>query len=75
MENVTARQLVDLLNKEDNMVGGATGRERTLNLYVNGKYYGNVTSAKLDGFGDGLITNVCLELTTEHDWRNNYGRE
>ena len=67
MENVTVRRLVDLLNKEDNMVGGATGRERTLNLYVNGKYYGNVTSAKLDGWEDGLITNACLELTAEHD--------
>lgn len=49
------------------MTGGATGRERTLNLYVNGKCYGNVTSAKLDGWGDVLITNLCLELATEHD--------
>lgn len=67
MENVTVRQLVNLLNKEENMTGGATGKERTLCLYVNEKYYGNITSVKLDGWGDGLVTNVCLELNTEHD--------
>lgn len=34
MENVTVRQLTRLLNKEENMTGGASGRERMLNLYV-----------------------------------------
>lgn len=56
MENVTIRQLVNILNDSN-------GKERTLNLYVNRKYYGNITSAKLDGWGDGLI----LMLTTAHD--------
>lgn len=67
MENVTVRQLTRLLNKEENMTGGASGKERMINLYVNGKYYGNITSAKLDGWGDGLITDVCLVFTTAHD--------
>lgn len=67
MESVTVRQLANLLNEEDNMTGGASGKERILNLCVNGKYYGNITSAGLDGWGDGLITDVCLVLATVHD--------
>lgn len=63
IKNVTVRKLVDLLNTEDNMTGGASGKERMLALRVNGKYYGHVTVAKLDGWGDGLITDVCLELS------------
>lgn len=66
-KNVTVRELVDLLNAEDNMTGGVTGKERILALCVNGKYYGHVTVAKLDGWGDGLITDVCLELNVTDD--------
>lgn len=64
-ENITVRKLVELLNKEENMTGGASGKERILGLYINGNRFGYVTSAKLDGWGDGLVTDVYLELETE----------
>ena len=56
------REIIKLLNTEENKYGGATGKERELNLSVNGDFIGTITSAKLDGWGDGLITNVTLEV-------------
>ena len=64
MENVTVSDLINLLDKEENK-RGASGKERILSVKVNGEYNGYITSAKLDGWGDGLITDVCLELETE----------
>lgn len=61
---MTVNELIRLLNKEENKTGGATGKERILSLQVNGEYIGYITSAKLDCYGDGLVTDVCLELTT-----------
>ena len=64
MKNVTASDLIKLLDKQENK-RGASGKERILSVEVNGEYIGYITSAKLDGWGDGLITDVCLELETE----------
>lgn len=65
IENVTVSDLIKLLDKEGNRRGGATGRERILSIQVNGEFIGYITSAKLDGWGDGLVTDVCLEVETE----------
>ena len=65
MKEVTVSDLIKLLDKEKNKRGGATGKERILSISVNGKFLGYITSAKLDGWGDGLVTDVCLELETE----------
>ena len=65
MENVTVSDLIKLLDKEGNRRGGATGKERILSIQVNGEFIGYITSAKLDGWGDGLVTDVCLEVETE----------
>ena len=64
MENVTVSDLIKLLDKEENK-RGASGKERILSVKANGEYMGYIMSAKLDGWGDGLITDVCLELETE----------
>ena len=65
VKEVTVSDLIKLLDKEENKRGGATGKERILSVKVNGEYIGYITSAKLDGWGDGLIADVCLELETE----------
>lgn len=64
MQNVTVSDLIKLLDKEENKCG-ASGKDRILSVQINGEYIGYITSAKLDGWGDGLITDVCLELETE----------
>lgn len=64
MGNVTVSDLIKLLDKEENK-RGASGKERILSVKVNGEYIGYITSAKLDGWGDGLVTDVCLEVETE----------
>ena len=60
----TVPELVSLLNTNENMYG-ASGKPRMLMLQVNGETIGYVKSAKLDGWGSGLIADVCLELETE----------
>lgn len=64
MSEVTVSDLIKLLDKEENRYG-ASGKERILSIQVNGEFVGYITSAKLDGWGDGLVTDVCLELETE----------
>ena len=59
---MTVNEIIELLDKEENKFGGATGKERELNLSVNGDFIGTITSAKLDDWGDGLITDVTLEV-------------
>lgn len=58
---MTVNEIINLLDKKENKYGGATGKERELNLSVNGDFVGTITSAKLDGWGDGLVTDVTLE--------------
>lgn len=60
-KNITVKDLVNLLNKKENMYG-ASGKERRLGINVNGDCVGYVKSLKLDGWGDGLITDVWLEI-------------
>ena len=64
---VTVPDLISLLNTKSNKYG-ASGKPRMLMLQVNGEVIGYVRSAKLDGWGDGLIADVCLELETEQEW-------
>lgn len=64
MSEVTVSDLIKLLDKDENR-SGASGKERILSVKVNGEYIGYITSAKLDGWGDGLVTDVCLEVETE----------
>ena len=66
---MTVNEIIELLDKEENKFGGATGRERELNLSVNGEFLGSIKSAKLDGWGDGLITDVTLELQCREEIR------
>jgi hypothetical protein len=61
-EDMTVNEIIKLLDKEENKFGGATEKERELNLSVNGDFIGTITNAKLDGWGDGLITDVTLEV-------------
>ncbi len=61
---ITVSELIKLLDKDKNK-RGASGKERISGLIVNGVFYGYITSAKLDGWGDGLVTDVYLELKTE----------
>ena len=62
---MTVNEIIELLDKEENKYGGATGKERELNLSVNGDFIGTITNAKLDDWGDGLITDVTLEVEVD----------
>lgn len=61
---ITVDDLIKILDTEGNRYGGATGKPRILNLSLNGNFAGSVESVKLDGYGDGLITDVTLEITS-----------
>ena len=65
MKEVTVSDLIKLLDKDENKRGGASEKERILSIQINGEFLGYITSAKLDGWGDGLITDVCLDVETE----------
>lgn len=60
---ITVNDLIKILDTEGNRYGGATGKPRMLNLSLNGIFAGSIESVKLDGYGDGLITNVTMEIT------------
>lgn len=64
MKIVTVNDLIKILDTEGNRYGGATGKPRMLNLSLNGNFAGSVESVKLDGYGDGLITDVTMEITS-----------
>lgn len=53
-------EMIKLLDTEENKYGGATGKARELNLEINGDFVGEIVSAKLEGWGDGLVTDVTL---------------
>ena len=68
---MTVNDLIKLLDTEGNRYGGATGKPRELNLSVCGRFLGTVDKAKLDGYGDGLITDVTLEVeTSKYNYTN-----
>lgn len=62
-EIVTVSDLIKILNTKENRYG-ATGKPRMLNLSLNGIFAGSIESVKLDGYGDGLITDVTMEITS-----------
>ena len=64
MKVVTVSDLIKILDTEGNRYGGATGKPRMLNLSLNGNFAGSIESVKLDGYGDGLITDVTMEITS-----------
>lgn len=61
-EVITVNDLIGILDTENNRYSGATGKPRMLNLAVDGRFVGAVKEAKLDGHGDGLITDVTLDI-------------
>ena len=60
---VTVSDLIKILDTKENRYG-ATGKPRMLNLSLNGNFAGSVEAVKLDGYGDGLITDVTMEITS-----------
>ena len=63
---MTVLEIIELLDKRENKYGGATGNPRVLKFTVNGNYLGHINSAKLNGWGDGCVTDVELEVETEY---------
>lgn len=63
MKIVTVNDLIKILDTKENRYG-ATGKPRMLNLSLNGNFSGSVESVKLDGYGDGLVTDVTMEITS-----------
>lgn len=61
---ITVDDLIKILDTKENRYGGATGKPRMLNLSLNGNFAGSVESVKLDSYGDGLITNVTMKITS-----------
>lgn len=58
-------ELIKLLDKEGNKYG-ASGKERELYLSINGDFVGDIKTAKLDGWGDGLVTDVTMEVQVDN---------
>lgn len=63
MKIVTVSDLIKILDTNKNRYG-VTGKPRMLNLSLNGNFAGSIESVKLDGYGDGLITDVTMEITS-----------
>lgn len=63
MKIVTVSDLIKILDTKENRYG-ATGKPRMLNLSLNGNFAGSIESVKLDGYGDGLVTDVTMEITS-----------
>lgn len=60
---ITVSDLIKILDTKENRYG-ATGKPRMLNLSLNGVFAGSVEAVKLDGYGDGLVTDVTMEITS-----------
>lgn len=63
MKIVTVSDLIKILDTKENRYG-VTGKPRILNLSLNGNFAGSIESVKLDGYGDGLVTDVTMEITS-----------
>ena len=61
---ITVDDLIKILDTKGNRYGGATGKPRMLNLSLNGNFAGSIESVKLNGYGDGLVTDVTMEITS-----------
>lgn len=60
---IKVNDLIKILDTKENRYG-ATGKPRMMNLSLNGIFAGSIESVKLDGYGDGLITDVTMEITS-----------
>lgn len=60
---ITVNDLIKILDTEGNRYG-ATGKPRMLNLSLNGNFAGSIENVKLDGYGDGLVTDVTMKITS-----------
>lgn len=58
---MTTTELIDILRT--NEFGGITGRSREISLTVNGLWVPS-PDFKVDGTGDGLITDISLDVST-----------
>ena len=63
MKIVTVSDLIKILDTKENRYG-ATGKPRMLNLSLNGVFAGSVEAVKLDGYGDRLVTDATMEITS-----------
>ena len=63
-KDITVKDLINLLNKKENIYS-ASGKERQLGISVNGECIGYVRSINLDGWGDGLVSDVWLEIKAD----------
>ena len=63
MKILTVSDLIKILDTKENRYG-ATGKPRMLNLSLSGNFAGSIESVKLDGYGDGLIADVTMEITS-----------
>ena len=63
-KDITVKDLINLLNKKENIYS-ASGKERQLGISVNGECIGYVRSINLAGWGDGLVTDVWLEIKAD----------
>lgn len=63
-KDITVKDLIYLLNKKENIYG-ASGKERHLGISINGECIGYIRSINLDGWGDGLVTDVWLEIKAD----------
>ena len=63
-KDITVKDLINLLNKKENIYS-ASGKERQLGISINGECIGYVRSINLDGWGDGLVTDVWLEIKAD----------
>ena len=63
MKIVTVSDLIKILDTKENRYV-VTGKPRILNLSLNGIFAGSIESVKLDGYGDGLVTDVTMEITS-----------
>lgn len=73
MKIVTVSDLIKILDTKENRYG-VTGKPRMLNLSLNGNFAGSIESVKLDGYGDGLITDVTMEITSSEFTTTNADR-
>lgn len=65
---MTVNELVKLLDTEEEQIQRCNRKARELNISINGKFYGRIESAELDGHGDGLVTEVTLNIVAPEEY-------
>lgn len=64
---MTTTELIKIL--KDNEFGGASGRPREINFYINSKHYILEPEIIVDSTGDGLFTEITLNLKTGKEFK------